>query len=292
MSRQQRNAQPNILVSMYQWKRKGRIWIAQLDESKAKVADRPHWITVAGTLITLFISVGTAIVGVKALNTSSEALKVSNRAAMISEQNMKSGQRSYLRLEHGKLHIGAPGEMPPNIRGHIPPNSPNRPFVLLYEFDVINSGNTPAMLGGSEVKLARGGWGSKVDDGRLIQGSMWVDAKGSSHVKGFSHQRLMDDASEKSFSGVLKDKSFYFEGFLDYKDIFGESHKLTWCWVYGNPMDAPMDCPIGANPGPTIWFPFPASEREKKELEELSQMVHQEMKKSKEAARKKEQEKR
>lgn len=215
-----------------------------------RVADRPHWITIALG----FVGPGATVVAVLV---ATSGIRVSQRAVDVTERAAKVAQRAYLTLENGRF--SAWGLEPPFLI------KPKHWGQVNFDFDVRNFGRTPADI--VEYSLEFGfpaGWelhpysnGPKVEGKRLVERQVgYLRQDGTLKVKGRGAMLFVDAAAAEAankFNASLGCDScgmgVRVNGKLTYRDAFGDLNEIQWCWesfVKRRPPAAPMwPCGLG-----------------------------------------------
>lgn len=206
-------------------------------EKKRKTADRPHPITITLGLLSPVLALVATIISLQSLSTSRQSLRV--------------GQRAYVHVTDGFLHL----EKAPNVKG-----KPS--FHLTLGGTVHNSGSTPARFLVLQVVTY---------EPIAIDKRPSMPAFFSGFISGVPPELAARSEELWRVSGDLQSASqtvtkfieerttgqyMAFKASLIFRDVFNETHTTNWCWETTFSSDHPTDCPLVEPEALTDWRKF------------------------------------
>jgi len=118
---------------------------------------------------------------------------------------------------------------------------------ISYEFDILNSGNTPAAINRIAITVS-----TVFKTGRPkaelsgYPAITEIQGKASRHFGGGATFRISPEERELFRNNQLFDKSAQYavslKGTIIYRDIFNERQKTRWCWTDIPHLEYPEEC--------------------------------------------------
>ena len=152
---------------------------------------------------------------------------------------MKIGQRAYLSLEGGGMKINQWAE---DAVETLYPKHTGTALEIVFDFKLHNHGNTPARIGNASMKCET----SKSYPAERCQTEFSlpsvVDGKQAQQAGGRHVFLLRDDGVfgfDKDWKAGI---GLRIEGAVQYFDVFGDHHDVTWCWYFEDTYTHPSNC--------------------------------------------------
>lgn len=234
--------------------------------ARKRVADRPHGITIALAILGPLVTVLAVGIGALSLRTSQQAL-------MVNQTSMKVAQRAYLVLRNGESEFRHPARFP--VNGFAGLSS------VGWGFEIHNIGRSPATVLGHSVRvftpplwtiqpllmpwltvMPKGTMEPKnarvvpLDDGAVFteldigevpqEGS--IEGRRGSATFYLGEDQMAEvskrDAHNAKPSGGIgrMEVGARLTGSLLFRDVFGDTHKIRWCWVAMEGATTPRNC--------------------------------------------------
>ena len=189
------------------WKKKRGVWV--LDEGEKRVADRPHWLTLA-------VGVFSSVLALSALVVSLNSLRTSERSLMI-------GTRAYVAVLSGELKFFNYGIV-------------GQHCIVRMDLSATfqNAGNSPASSVYFKAKYRLPpGWSEAPAWVKQNLGSPSISSIGPKSTVSWSYTSLFELTPDTydEFRNWPGQRFIYMDAEVDFKDVFDERSAVRWCWA-------------------------------------------------------------
>jgi hypothetical protein len=200
------------------------------------VSPRPHWITIVTSALSPLAVIAAIVFSYLGYQTSQEGLRTS-------QMSLQYGQRAYLTVKNTRVEVwnsvdGLVTEVGPD--GKPTDNNFPQKFVL-FSYDVVNQGNTPGRVtkASLSVKQIPGSWAYIESRPRtLVDNERYSLGRSDSVRRSFDTITLRAPDGEqreleylKQHGGAESLDPLVLQADLEYTDVFGNSHSVSWCSV-------------------------------------------------------------
>lgn len=203
------------------WKKKRGLWV--VDAGERRIADRPHHMTIVIGLLSPVLAGVAVIVSILAVHTSERALKI--------------GTRAYVAVLAGNLQFFNYGI----VQHETADNSGGQHCIVRMDLSatIQNAGNSPASaVSFKEHYRLPKGWSEAPVWVKQQLGSTSIGIIGPKSTVNWSYTHLFELTPEiydafRNSPGQHFGQTFfiYMDAEADYKDVFGDTSTVKWCWV-------------------------------------------------------------